>query len=374
MRITQVVPAMHDEASGPSYSVPRLARSLAELGHDVTLSCAAPGAYVAGVHLDTYIELPFLRQFSISPTSIPGLRGRARESDIVHNHSLWAFMNLVCGWVVPGHKARLVVSPRGSISEWAMDHSTTLKSAVWPIQKRALQKASLIHATAPSELADVRRLGFRNPVVLTPNGIDVPTAGPRHARERRTLLFLGRVHPKKGIDTLLRAWARLEQQHPQWDVKIVGTGPPEYLSELQRLTTELNLARVTFPGPVYGSDKDATFRDADLFVLPTHSENFGLAVAEALAVGCPAIVTHGAPWEGLERNRCGWWTRDSVDAVEDALADALGRPPTELVKMGERGRDWMQREFSWSTIGEQMAEAYEWAIHGGTPPDCVVTD
>jgi len=185
------------------------------------------------------------------------------------------------------------------------------------------------------------------------------------------LLFLSRVHPKKGIETLLRAWARVEGQNPDWDLKIVGVGAPEYLDDLSTLVAKLGLSRASLPGPLYGTDKQKVYDEADLFILPTHSENFGLVVAEALASGCPAIVTRGAPWAGLEQHGCGWWIAHSVEEMATTLQDALKRPAAELSEMGTRGRLWMQKEFSWRGISEQMAEAYEWTLHGGRVPTCV---
>jgi glycosyltransferase involved in cell wall biosynthesis len=128
---------------------------------------------------------------------------------------------------------------------------------------------------------------------------------------------------------------------------------------------------VTFPGPVYGKDKRDLYATSSLFILPTHSENFGVVVAEALAAGCPAIVTHGAPWSGLLNNQCGWWVKPSVDALTAALEDALSQPTERLTQMGQRGRDWMRRDFSWERVAQDMSTAYEWIRGQGPVPSFI---
>jgi glycosyltransferase involved in cell wall biosynthesis len=184
----------------------------------------------------------------------------------------------------------------------------------------------------------------------------------------RTLLYLGRIHPIKGLDRLLRAWAELQPRYPQWRLVIAGKGEPEHVLEVKALATRLNLHRVSFPGPLYGEAKTKAYFDADLFVLPTHSENFGMVVAEALAHGCPAVVSCGAPWSGLKIEGCGWWVDNSVPSLVITLATAMQLPPDQLVNMGLSGRAWMERDFGWNAIGQKMDAAYRWVVKGGTRP------
>ena len=148
----------------------------------------------------------------------------------------------------------------------------------------------------------------------------------------------------------------------------VGPGEPEYLAALHAQATRNGSRRVTFDGPLYGDEKVAAYRHADLFVLPTHSENFGMVVAEALAQECPAIVSHGAPWSGLDREGCGWWIPNDVDSLRATLDQAMAQPPEALHAMGARGRQWMQRDFSWEGVAGMMEAAYRWVVDGGTMP------
>ena len=158
---------------------------------------------------------------------------------------------------------------------------------------------------------------------------------------------------------------------PEWRLRIVGPDNGGYLAQMRALASDLGLKRVEFSGAVYGRHKWQVYRDADLFVLPTYSENFGMAVAEALAAGIPAIVSKGAPWEGLETHGAGWWIDIGFDPLVECLKKALGQSACELTTMGLRGRTWMEHEYSWQCIGRQMAETYRWVLHGGDKPGWV---
>lgn len=368
MRITHVVPHIDQEASGPSYSVPRLCQAQADCGNTVELKCLAANVPIPGVQLTLHRQWSVLGSFAVSTDMARALRRAAREADIVHNHSLWSMVNVAAGCLVPGHRAKLVTSPRGTLAPWALNRRKHIKRMLWRLQKRVLARADLLHATSEAEYFAIRALGFRAPVLVIPNGIDLPVPQPRHCGSIRTLLFLGRIHPVKGIDCLLRSWQRLEDKYVNWRLVIAGNGKPRHVEHAKQLAASLDLRRVMFPGPLYGNAKSAAYNDADLFVLPSYSENFGMVVAEALAHGCPAIVSRGAPWSGLETEGCGWWVERDVDTLVHTLDGAMRLMPERLAEMGARGRAWMASDFSWAGVGRQMDAAYRWLLKGGEPP------
>jgi glycosyltransferase involved in cell wall biosynthesis len=280
--------------------------------------------------------------------------------------------NIYPAQAVRGKSCRLVTSPRGTLSAWALRQSSWRKKLLWLLgQGRAIRDSHCFHATAESEYQEIRRAGLRGPVAIIPNGIEVGPEVNRAEAGPRRLLFLGRMHPKKGIDMLLRAWSQLEPRFPEWELRIVGKNEQGYQAQMQELAASLGLKRVGFPGPAYGQEKTEEYESAHLFVLPTHSENFGMAVAEALACGLPAVVTKRAPWSGLENKGCGWWIELGVDPLVDCLASAMALPPAQLNEKGQRGRLWMKEEFSWERVGRMMYETYGWLIGGGAAPSWV---
>lgn len=378
MKLVHVVPHIDREAAGPSYSVPRLCQSLAECGNQVELSCLAARGDIPGVSLDLHPQWPVLGRLAISSSLVSALWKKATIADVVHNHSLWSMVNIGAGWVVPGRRAKLVTSPRGTLSSWALSRSSGVKRLLWPLQRRVLNRADLLHATSEVEYHEIRSLGFTAPVAIIPNGIDIPALPSDVLRgadaSERTLLFLSRIHPTKGLDRLLHAWAKLQARHPAWRLVIAGAGEPAHVLEIKALATTLDVQRVEFPGAFYGDAKAQAYHSADLFVLPTHSENFGMVVAEALAHGCPAIVAVGAPWAGLQTEACGWWVANDVETLFTTLDTALCTPTSELAAMGERGRQWMERDFGWKGIGHKMDAAYRWLISGGERPQWVRVD
>jgi glycosyltransferase involved in cell wall biosynthesis len=378
MKIVHVIPHVDKEAAGPSYSVPRLCGSLAALRNEVELSCLAGCPSIPGVSLDIHREWRFPRKFAISSSHAAALSWKANYVDIVHNHSLWSMVNVAAGYVVPGKKAKLVTSPRGTLSAWALNRSNIAKQVLWPLQRRVLERADLLHATSEAEYRDIRFHGFTAPVAIIPNGVDLPILTTKRGGvdfpSHRTLLFLSRIHPIKGLDRLLIAWASICDNFPDWRLVIAGTGSAEYVREVVESAPKLGAKRVKFVGPLYGDAKGSAYLDADLFILPTHSENFGMVVAESLAHGCPAIVSQGAPWSGLEVENCGVWVENDVESLVIALEKTMKLTPDVLRQMGLNGRDWMHREFGWDAIGQRMHEAYQWLLNGGERPPFVRVD
>jgi glycosyltransferase involved in cell wall biosynthesis len=373
LRIIQMVAGIGHEASGPSYSVPRLCRALAERGHDVELHVLAweDTPSVPGVGLRIYPLVPFPRSAGFSPWMRLGLRRAVRGADLVHTHGLWMMPNIYAPAAATKFGVKLVTSPRGSFAEWALARSKWKKRAMWwGGQGSAVTNSDMFHATSESERADIRRLGLAAPIALIPNGIDIPDPRTRvgAGRARRRALFLGRVHPVKGVDMLLRAWKHVEAKFPDWELEIVGRPAGNYGEEMRMLARDLGLARVTFSGPLYGREKANAYANADLFVLPTHTENFGMTVAEALAASVPVIVTRGAPWEGLVTARCGWWIDRSDAILTETMASAMALPPGDLEAMGKRGRTWMEQDFSWASVAQRMEKSYRWLLDDEEQP------
>lgn len=377
LRSIHCIPGLSEASSGPSYSVVRLCEALIDIGHEVTLAAlrlregrqnpAFVKTFALGMGPSRLGNSPELKRWLIQQV-------RLQRVDLLHSHGMWQLNSMYPGWASKHGRVELVVSPRGAFSRYAMSHGSKFKKIVWPlIQRPALSAAGCFHATAPSEYEDIRRVGFKQPVAVIPNGIDIPADLPRVTKKRRTLLFIGRIHPIKGLPSLLHAWKEVHREFPEWDLAIAGSdagyyGSTGFLNELRALAADLQLDRVQFMGEVLGDDKWRVYRNAELFVLPTNSENFGLAVAEALSVGLPAIVTKGAPWSRLAEKSAGWWIDIGQEPLTRCLRHALGQSREVLVGMGIAGREWMKADYSWEHVGSMMAETYTWLVSKGNQP------
>ncbi|MDO9443094.1 MAG: glycosyltransferase [Beijerinckiaceae bacterium] len=372
LRITHIVDSIAEEASGPSYSVPSLCAGLAARECDVRLLTIGPDLVEMRAGFEhrrcaqDFARAPLLGKLRLSRT----LRGEiAKRADVLHTHGVWLMANIYPAWEAKRTGAPFLISPRGMLSEAAMQFSGLRKKAMWEfMQRSAARQATCFHATSDDEAQDIRKLGLLQPVAVIPNGVDVPEAAPRIATARRKLLYLGRLHAKKGLDRLLKSWSTLEATFPDWDLEIIGPSEHGHVDELKSLARTLGLSRVAFPGPLYADEKRAGYRSAELFVMPTLNENFGMTVAEALAVSVPVVCTKGAPWSGLSEHQCGWWVDGDVEAIAEALRDGMSRPRETLSAMGERGRAWMLRDFSWAAVAQDMIDVYRWQLGSGDRP------
>lgn len=388
LRAAHVIAGLAPVYGGPSYSVPRLCEALAAAGAGtVLLSVVGKDGGQRDVYEHGYRDrrfawdyacIPVLRRLLSSQGLSKALRNASVTADVIHNHGLWLMPNVRAAWAAAAERKSLVISPCGMLAPVALAFSRLKKRAFWALlQGRAVRSAACIHATSEQEYEEIRSLGLSNPVAIIPHGTDLPelpAQWPAGPPVERVVLSLGRIHPKKGLSRLVHAWAKVEAKHPRWRLRIVG--PPEagHDNELRALVMALGLTRLSVEGPIPGDAKTTAYREADLFVLPTLNENFGLTVAEALAAGTPVISTKGAPWSGLECEGCGWWIDHGVEPLAAALAHAMALPRETLKAMGNKGRAWMARDFSWDSVARDMLDVYLWLARGGEPPATIRFD
>ena len=381
IKVVQVVGNIQELGSGPAHSVPALCQSLWQQGAKVELHVNL-GNKPVGADYDFFAHgrSRLLKRLWWSTAMYRTLKYHVSESDIIHTHGCWVMPYIYPAWVSRGTKCKLIISPRGNLGIFPLNQSKWKKKLMWFLwQKNAFMDATCIHATSDNEYLEIRAAGIaKKPVAIIHNGVHLPLLQPNGYQCNRrdedglsSLLYFGRMAPIKGIDILLAAWSAIYKLFPTWNLVIAGTDERGYRKKMEDLAKELQLQRVQFTGPAYGDDKFRIYRNAQLFVLPTHNENFGMTVAEALAHELPVIVTKGAPWSGVESHGCGWWIDTGADPLTEALKKALSETPDQLRVRGRKGREWMKKDFSWESIGQKMFMTYKWLLEGGERPPWV---
>jgi glycosyltransferase involved in cell wall biosynthesis len=366
VRIAQIVASLEARHGGPSRSVRGLSAALAAAGHEVELLTTAPGAeeiFTSG----SLTVRTFPRQWpqALAPSAPLAARLREGNFDLIHHHGLWLRTLHYAHETAASAGVPFVISPRGMMAPWAWRHRRWKKFlAERLVHPGALVAARGWHATSEAEAADIRRLDFTQPVCVAPNGTEPPTAADRAiAREfwlrhcpdaggRPVALFHARFHAMKRVTELIELW--LGRPDDGWLLLLVGI-PEQFTvagmrNHVHRAGGEKRVAVFD------GANRPPPYAVANLFLLPSHSENFGLAVAEALAHGVPALTTDTTPWAELETNgagRCVPWER-----FPSALNALLAEGPDRLRARGEAARAWAAADLGWKKPAAALAEFY----------------
>ncbi|MEM9028965.1 MAG: glycosyltransferase [Pseudomonadota bacterium] len=364
---------------GPIQSVHGLCAGLVQRGHDVhvyTTNVDGDGTSdvpvgelvdVDGVAV-TYFPAGAGRIVYRSPDMLAELDDKLGSFDVLHVHSVFLWPTMIAASRARRQRLPYVVSPRGMLVPELIRRKSCLAKRTWIelFERRNLAGARAVHVTTDAEAADIRRLGLTaRKFAVIPNGIHGPPAGastrpdPFRALGGPVLLFLGRVNWKKGLDRLIPALARVDAVQ----LAIVGNDDDGYRTEIEAMARGNGVAdRVHFMGPLYGDEKWAAFQAGDVFALPSYSENFGIAVVEAMAAGTPVILT---PEVGVAP----MVQETGAGLVVDGTPEALGGAIQEIFQnpglrdaMSEAGRRAAKEYFSWSNICERMEALYQDAV------------
>lgn len=311
----------------------------------------------------------------------PQLANVLREvnPDLIHLQGLWTYTSVaVAAW---SHRTGrpAVITPQGMLEPWAVQNSRWKKRIAGAVyEDRNLRRAACLHALSDKEVHDIRVYGLRNPICVIPNGVDLPSkAGKVSAPwngavpgNAKVLLYLGRLHPKKNLEALIQGWASALRSTgcKDWWLVIAGWDQGGYERRLRQLVYEQQLARVCFAGPQFGEAKDASFRHANAFVLPSLSEGLPVVVLEAWSYGLPVLMTPECNLSNGFETGAAIQIGTDPQAICAGLAALFDQDNSGREEMGSRGRTLVERQYTWPRVAEQMRAVYRWVLGEDPPP------
>ncbi len=369
VRIIQTIAGTRLDHGGTSRSIPALCDSLFDLGVDVHL--------VTAVSVDSTVRSNFPNRASVHVVTTPqyckilrlqkrfysilsSIDRKEEKMRLIHDHGMWLPSNHAVASYCRKNGVSRVVSPRGMLGTWAMRNGKWKKHLAWRLyQRKDLEQASAFHATSEQEASEIRSLGFQQPILVAPNGVQLPDQLPTRKRNgKRQALFLSRIHPKKGLIMLVDAW-KCADVSSDWQLVIVGPSENGHKEVVESHIRKIGLAdSIHFRPQVVDIEKWQLYMDSDLFILPSFNENFGIVIAEAMAAGLPTITTTGTPWECLISQKAGWWVPASVAPIANAIREAVNMSDVELTQRGANGAKWIASALSWQRTAQQFVEFY----------------
>ncbi|MBD2026056.1 glycosyltransferase [Leptolyngbya sp. FACHB-711] len=391
MKVLHVIPGLSPALGGPPQVALNLVKALRDLGVDVEI---ATTNYDRPQPLDVPLNqrvdysfgtdstdnvpvwfLPFdppaLKEFIFSRAFTGWCWEHLPDYDVLDNHYLFSYAPTCAAAIARRYQIPYTVRVMGQLTPWALAQSR-LKKQIYAtlIERHNLNAAAAIHCTTHQEAEEVRQFGIKTPTITLPLGVHAPVPHPEARSQVRAhyripadvpiILFLSRLHYKKRPDLLLKTLYELKGQGYPFHLLIAGAGDSDYLDQLQQLTAALGLTTcVSFTGLVIGEEKDRLLQGSDLFVLPSYSENFGIAVAEALICGLPVIITPGVQIASdIAAAQAGIVVEGAVEPLGAAIAQLLSNLNLRQA-LGERGRQFAQSQYSWRTIAQNLIPAYE---------------
>ena len=310
----------------------------------------------------------------------PGLANFLDESvprvDLVHLHGLWQYPSFLTRRFQFKHRKPTLVSPHGMLEEWALQNSSWKKRLVlWLFERKMLETASCIHALNESELNDIRKLGLRNPVCILPNGVE-NRIGCLPLLRKHEVIFIGRLHPKKGLVNLIKAWSKMpEEIQKAWHLRIIGWDDGGHERELESMVRTMSLeGSVSLNGPLFGVEKQKVLDEARLFILPSKSEGLPIAVLEAWESGLPVIMTPQCNLDVGFRSGCAIQVDTTADSIAKGLLKFFEQTDNEQAEMGRKGKRLVADSFTWPRIAEQFLSVYQWIVNDDCRPSCVHLD
>jgi glycosyltransferase involved in cell wall biosynthesis len=401
MKILHIIPSIASVYGGPSKAVIEIVKSINKTGEasasiattnddydevlDVPLNCWCDYQSVPVIFFPRFSPpVRPIRNFCISPSMTTWLWTHLQEYDVVHVHGIFTYPSTVAMAICRQQKVPYLNRPFGQLCQWSLEQSQQKKAIYLKvIEKANLQGAKVLHLTALQEQTELTQLQWHLSSVIIPHGLTPPKLIKNShgqlcqllgiTEEIPILLFLSRLHPKKGLDKLIPALARLEQN---FAFVLAGSGTPEYEAEIDQLLAKYQLKSRTYKlGFVAGQKKNLCFQGADLYLLPSYSENFGIAVLEALGAATPTLVTPGvALAPDIERHQVGYVVPQEPTAIHQAIEKYLSLSSSERAELSQQARQFVLENYTWDKIAPQLVSIYRWILGEGSKPDCISVD
>ncbi|NEO79663.1 glycosyltransferase [Moorena sp. SIO4G3] len=393
MKIIHVIPSIGPVRGGPSHAALGMVKALRESGIDTEIATTNDNGFdLLDVTLYERTEYqgvpvwflprfsPPLKEFIFSAALTRWLWQHIRDYDIIHTHYLFSYPSTCAGLIARRQGIPYIVRTIGQLTPWALAQSRLKKQLYTSlIERHNLNRAAAIHCTSAGEAEDVGNFRIQTPTITLPLGVNQPVNLPEAKQKLRhiynipaqspIILFLSRLHYKKRPDLLIQALNKLATQNLDFHLIFAGSGESDYENQLKNLVASSGLtSRTTFTGFITGIDKELVLQGSNMFVLPTFSENFGIAIVEAMAAGLPVIITPGvqiAP--EIAQAKAGLVVEGEVDALSNAIAQLLASPDLRN-QLGENGKQLVSSRYSWSAIAQNLASVYATIIEGKKLP------
>lgn len=375
MRICIFTTSINKKGGGPARSVPILSKGLSLVGVDTTLLTGRSEEMNTHMLEGTNVSVKVVsKNISTKELEEAVLKG---NYDLIHAQNLWIPLYHKMAKIARKHGIPYIMTPRGCLEPWCMKQKRIKKLVAFHLyQKRDLQQAACILATAKMEADNIRALGITAPIAVIPNGIDISEYKCRTLEDKikvkKQILFLSRIHEKKGIEFLINVWEQLHRQYPDWNVVIAGNGEEAYIQNLKAMIVSKGLQKcVEIIPPVFGEDKHKLYCESSLFVLPTYSENFGMVIAEAMSCGVPVITTNGTPWQELNEKHLGWCIDLSIENLANTISEAINKGQDKLFELGQQCSKHIYDTYQYTEVAAKNKAVYEWIVNGGDKPEYV---
>jgi len=392
IKVYNIIENLDDTYGGPAKSVPYLCKNLNDLDVDTEMLSIEYHENEVNSVVSNYdlkwksFKYNFIKKirYSLSLKRYLEKEFQNNNDKIIHIHNLWNYIPYVAYKQSKKHNIPLVLAIRGALYKWSLSQGSVQKRIAWKLfQKKVLQDASCLHVTEIKEMEAVRDLGITTPIAIVPNGINLDEFKNMKNKvsskksldlntEKKYILFMSRIHPKKGLEYLVHSWMKLADEYKEWDLLIVGPSYDEkYIQGLKNTINANNLKdRVTFTGMLTGEKRVDAFGASDLYVLPSHTENFGIAIAEAMVAKLPVITTHGTPWQEIKKKDAGWWVLLNQENIDKSLEEALVCSTSELKQKGLNGFELI-KNYEWKYQAKKMKKLYEYILYDTEKPDFV---